>query len=297
MSFGATPVALDTWIKKALIQEFDDAKCTRLLCLHESCGNEEIKGIQTGGDLTPAQLAQMFIELARTASQTFSEPQKFKMLAYYGDRTEPQDRYRFTVEPSLPTDGLVRESPDAKGIFAQGMKFSEATLLASHRKDQVLFEQQFQFTSMVMRNNLDLVKANQEKDIAISAMSIALAEAKHTHTMQEMEFKRSSEERRILLQLVPELINRVTGSEVFPQGTADTAIWNVMAQKMSEQDYKMLMTFLETKDKQLAALIGGRLQKALKESNDQQAQIHQLTKGVDPEDDAAGGNKLTVVKK
>lgn len=294
MSFGNTPTSLDTWIRKALIEEYDGAKCTRLLCIHEVL-NEEVKGIVTGGDQTPKQLADMFLELAKTASQTFTVPQTFKMLAFYGDRTEPQARYRFTVEPTLPNDGMVRESADAKGAFAQSMKFSEAMVLGAYNKDRMLFEQQFQFTSMVMKNNLDKDIAMREKDIAISAMSMALAEAKHNHTMQEMEYKRSSEERRILLQLVPELINRISGTEVFAQGTADSAIWNIMAEKMSEQDYKMLMAVMESKDKQMAALVGARLQKALKETNDQKAQVRQLTAGIDPEDDAAGG-KLAVVK-
>jgi hypothetical protein len=104
----------------------------------------------------------------------------------------------------------------------------------------------------------------------------------HTQKMTEMEYERSTAERKKLMGFIPPLVNTVTGKEIFPQATSDTALVETITESLTEEQVQQLMGILPA---ELAGPLANRmLQHMEKKKREQAAKMKELPP-LDPENE------------
>ena len=108
---------------------------------------------------------------------------------------------------------------------------------------------------------------------------------RHEYKMKEMEFERSSGERKKWLEFASVFVNSILGSEVFPQSTEDTTLIESIADSLSEED---LLKLGNTLKPEILGPIAARFEKHFKAKKAKKASASRLLAVKNPEDDAAG---------
>jgi hypothetical protein len=99
-----------------------------------------------------------------------------------------------------------------------------------------------------MRENLEVRRENREGFTLVKELLAAQALNRHEFKMKELEFERSTEERKKWLDFAPSLVNTILGSEVFPQSTEDTSLLESIADSLSEEDLMKLSSVLKPEE-------------------------------------------------
>jgi hypothetical protein len=236
--------SLDTWIQEAVTDIDKSEPCSALqLCHKRGYSDTEIHSvtIAPGMGRTPKDLANLFLGKAQTHCQDFRGSQEYILKAYYGSN-EPKAHQpiRINPPPKEGEDGMQAEEPTAEGGLVQIMR-QQATMFGEVLKHQrVLNDQQGAFTTYIGQQ---LLKA-QEENAQLHELVYRAIQDKinldHDKRMKEMEFQRSTEERKLFAKAIPGLLNKVTGQEVFPQSTVDTQIIETMAEKITPEQLVMI---------------------------------------------------------
>src|SRR6185436_1388415 len=88
--------------------------------------------------------------------------------------------------------------------------------------------------------NAKLMDENGDAFAIIRDLMTKSFEDNHKRAIELREMDRSTEERRMMLKLLPSLANRVTGKEIFPTEAEDTALIEMLAENVSADHIKML---------------------------------------------------------
>jgi len=222
-----------------------NGKCRGFGVIHVSQrGDREIDAIKLGSsEWTPEKLADRIEAKAKTYAQDLSGAQTFTLLAFYGDAKdypEPQATHPFVINGNLGTDfdrygSLTTEGPDAKGQMQQAMRLTEVIVQRVFGMASSLFEEQRLERQELRRENQELKAENREAFSLLRESIMQNTELSHQKRMQEMEYLRSTEERKMWFKFAPALINQIVGREVFPQGTADSALVDSIAEALDEK--------------------------------------------------------------
>jgi hypothetical protein len=248
-------------------------------------GEREIHTTKLGSkQWTARDLAALFRHKAESYCQEIPGVQSFCMLAFYG-QDEPEARHPFMVSGETDLGGLSTEGPDDKGWKMQGMRHLEAITQLNHRSIHHAIDTLAKLNENLMRENLDVRRENREGFALMKELIAAQALNKHEYRMKEMEFERSTEERKKWMSFAPSLVNTILGSEVFPQSTEDSSLLEAIADSLSEEDLIKLTSVLKP---EILGPISARFEKHFKTKKLKAATATNLLKGKDPADDAAG---------
>lgn len=235
---------LDQWIREALIDEDKDGKCTRLALVHIAGGREsEISAMKLGSKpWDPKELALIFRKKAEDHCSEISGVQTFNLLAFYGDRGEPQARRPFSVQGEPPPDQvqLLTEGPTPQGIVQQSMRHNEALMQLALRHSAAMVEASERMVTRVSLQNERLSSELMEATGIIRELAFERQDVADSRKMQQLQFQRTTEERNKWLSFGPALINAVLNREVFPQSTADTALIDSIVDSLTEDDIMKL---------------------------------------------------------
>lgn len=281
---------LDQFIHEALGND-QNGKCTAIALMHIVAGQQE-KEIHTQKLGTtawnPKELADMFRMKAENHCGELPGTQTFNLLVFYENRGEPQARRPFTVYGGHPgADGaqLVTEAPTPQGMIQQVMRHSEAYMQIALRHTAAMVEQSATMLARVASMNEKLMSENNEAYSIIRELMVARDQAQTDGRMKELEFKRKSKEREMVGKYLPALANQLTGRELFPQSTSDTALIETMADAVAEMSEQEMMELAGKIPPQIWAPLAARFTKAIKEKNRDAMVRREAGNGADPEQD------------
>lgn len=283
---------LEQWINECLIDtdkvdgEGKPASCSAFQLVHMvGQGEREIHTTRLGSKQWAARdLAQLFRHKAEGYCQDIAGVQTFCLLAFF-QKDEAEARHPFLINGDTDLHGLSTEGPDEKGFRMQGMRHIEALTQLNHRSIGHVLDTMARMNESLARENLEVRRENREGFALVKELLTAQALNRHEFKMKELEYERSTEERKKWLDFAPSLINTVLGSEVFPQSTEDTALIESIADALSEDDLMKLGSVLKP---EILGPIAARFEKHFKSKKLKGATATKLLKSKNPEDDAAG---------
>jgi hypothetical protein len=214
------------------------------------------------------ELSEIFSHKAQTRVQAEPGSHLFHILAFYDDSSEPQARFPFRVNSAAELGGGATEEPTERGVKAQTMRHAEAAFQFAFKHSQHLFE-------IMLEQNRDLTRhihnlASENADAIRLAKETLLAKAANDHElrMKEMAFIRNLRREDQLMKYLPAITNTIAGKEIFPQGTQDTAIIDLLLDSMGEEQIKMLSTILPAEAQAIIAARAAEYFKAKREARD-----------------------------
>lgn len=280
---------LDQWIAEAASDTEKEGELTMLSLMHaKGIGESEIHTVKlgTGKKWTAIDLGKLFKGKAENYSQELSGVQTFFLLAFYGNRNEPQGRKPFRVNGQ--TDILESlggtEGPTNTGITQQAMRHTEVMVQQASKAMAMAFEAQQSMLSTLSSSNKQLQSEIRDASEILMKLMLERGSQQHEHRVKELTYERESQERRNLLQLAPSLINTITGREVFPQETTDTALLNQIAEKLTPESITQLVNS-GIIPPNLLGLLSARMEKYLVEKAKKEENENKLVKN--------GVNELT----
>jgi hypothetical protein len=298
--------SLEVWIDEAMSETFEGKACKRLMLVHCREGQDarEVWTCPINGK-KPRDIAEMLERKARSVAQDLSGfgsgIQAFEVWAYYGDEDRMRQWHPIIIRSKTPRDGMGTEGPTGSGPEAQRMRHAEMIVGQAYGKQAHLDAQHMGLITYLGNSLMSALAANAQlaKD-AIEAMRRE-QDRSHEYRMQEIGAIKSMAFQEKLLAYAPALANTAFGKEIFPQGTADTALLTTTIEGMVDKNPAMIeMLIAAVKDD---PIIGGplvaRIAEIVKAKNDKEEErekaLKRIPEGPKPEDDAAGGPVIKLV--
>lgn len=297
---------LDSWISDALSdtdktdEDGNIRPIAAMVLVHMVGGaqSKEIHSVRFGKNKSyPASdLAALFRGKAEAYSQELPGVQTFQLLALYQGASEPEAFQPFIVSGSSPDNhGLGSEAPNETGQKQQMMRWNDNILSQAYRHQEHLNAATARIIEVqnVMINNLGarLVELQHENVEAVGIVKDLMVEQATKHQeneMQRLEYERKTKEREQYLKLLPALVNGLTGREIFPIATQDTAIIETIAENMKEED---IMKVAELLPPHISGMLFQRfssvIEKRMKEKEMRQIEARSRSQ-INPENEAAG---------
>lgn len=249
---GRSRTTLESWIGEALVDPDKPGACTMLALVHMVGPTEReihTKKIAPGVDVQ--DLANLFRGKAEAYAQDLPGAQTFNILAFYAGSNEPQARWPFLITGETQFSGLATEGPSPSGQLQQNMRHQEMVLGLAFRQTQVVFD-----TMMRIQAGSDAREQRyQEREERLMAENFDAHQivrevierqmtSDHDRHMTRMNFERTTGERKKFLTFLPALVNTVLGREIFPQSTADTALFESLADNLTPDQIEKLACIL-----------------------------------------------------
>jgi hypothetical protein len=289
---------LDQWIQEVMTEKRDDRSCTRIALVHMR-GVDDGREVWVGnvnGD-SAKQLAEIFERKARSVAQdlgsTGSGTQMFELWAFYGDRPQPEAWHPLPIRSKLPRDGFGSEGPAGHGPEAQRMRHLEGSQSQVYNKQAHLDKAQAELITFLGNSLLSAMRENAQL-IRESVMAFAREQDRsHEYRMTEIREIKGLAFQEKLMNLAPPLVNTAFGKEVFPQSTADTAMFTTIVENMVDENPIALQMFVDSfKAKpEIHGLISARVAEILKAKTDKEEAREKALNAIpqtNPEEDAGG---------
>ena len=275
--------SLESWIHEAMTDADKEKPISQLSLMHIAGSENEIHTVKFGSkSWAPSELSTLFRHKAESFAQELSGVQTFALLAFYGSG-ESQARHPFVVTGATDFQ-LTTENADAKGLAQQGMRHLEVQAQMYSRGQAVILDAQQRLIETLTRNALEDRKENRELIGILKDVVLTQATNNHEHKMKELEYERSSAERKKWIGFLPGLVNNILGKDVFPQSTADTALIESIADNLTPDQLEKLGGALKP---EVLGPIADRFNKHFEKRKLESKQAKQLA-AKNPEDDAAG---------
>ena len=246
----------------------------------------EIHAVRFGGKVwKETELAELFRHKASSYCQDIPGSQLFCLLAFYGQNKEPQARHPFRVNP--PTDlGLATEPPTDLGSRQQNMRLTEALVQGAFRERAILMDNVLRSNELLGRHNQRLLE--EQQTMAENMWSILLGQVQQTHEMKMQELE--AQQRNALIakgvELLPVLINSLTGRKVVPEEAADTNLLKAIASSLKPEHVKAMAAVLPA---EIMGPLGARFAEIIQESEKRKNEGNRRLQLVSGEEDAGGG--------
>lgn len=292
-------VTLDAWIRDAMSDPDKDKPISQIVLVHNAGGTQKpLHTIKIGKKAyQPDQMAQIFLGNADAYCQSMAGVQTFQLLAFYGERTEPEKYMTFVRHGSIDNEGLGSEAPTPEGERRQSMRWTDNWSSQLFRRQGVLdetfirlVEQQNRMIEIANRRAEQLAEENADAMNIVKQVMVDKFKEDHEARMKQLEYERSTKERAKLMHMAPPLINRITGREIFPQSTEDTALLEALANSLDEEAVMMLLPKLP---QELTGLLMARFAAVIEKKQKEAAEAKKLAQLTganhpNPEADAGG---------
>ena len=281
--------SLESWLVEAMTDEEKDGPISAISLVHVIGGEgseREVHAVRFGNKTwRETELAELFKHKASSYCQDIPGSQLFCLLAFYGKSLEPQARHPFRVSP--PTDlGLSTEAPNETGVRQQQMRLTEALVQGAFRERALLMDNVLRSNELLARHNQRLIEEQQAMTENMRVLILQQVTNNHDLKMQEIEQQRKAELFKKAAELAPAFINSLTGREVIPKETADTALLKTLAGQLTPETVQKLAAALPP---ELMGLLSSRLVEIRQEQENQAEDGKRRLKLVSGEEDAKGG--------
>jgi hypothetical protein len=214
--------------------------------MHKTAGGEvEVYGVKLakGQQWDGEVLATLFREKSEHHVQDIPGSQRFYILAFYG-RSEPQARLPFVVNNSAEMTNGETEAPTNEGKLSQSMRQGEVGFQFWAKMVHENVRMSMDMNESLSRENRELRNENRDAVTVIKDIILAQAANAHQFRLKELEYQRSTDERKMLMRYGGAILNEVTGREIIPQPIADTNLLELFFDKIGEDQIKQLSAVL-----------------------------------------------------
>lgn len=286
-------VTLETWITEVLSdQEKEDTTtgevrpCTAIVALHlkgNGPGTDEVDAIRLAGkSWEPQNLAKRIQRKIETYAQNLGGLQQFVVQAFYG-QSEPEAKHHVRcIDGELSAgDEFHTEGPTEKGILGQMMRHVE-------HKDQIIMAF-FRGTMGQWADERHKLQSEVNDAYAIvRELMMKQADNSHAYAMQQLQFQRTTDERKALMGMAPALVNGLTGRDIFPKADQDSAIIDAFARRVRPEQLQQLVDF-GVLPKELHAPLLARFAETQQRDREERAELARTPPAnPDPAQDAQG---------
>ena len=255
---------------------------------------KEVYNVKLGGSAGKAWKPNELGDVLRTKAQNYVQDapgvQYFKLKAFYGS-DEPKMDFPFLVNVHVDNAGgsLFTEGPDERGQKQQGMRHMEMAMSQVFAQQQHLNSHYQRALELLSRDAHDAKVENREMVTIMKEMIMEKALNNHESRMKEIEAEKSAQTRSQLLKMVPPLVNTVTGRNVFPLESSDTALVELIAESLNEETLGKLAGAGAIPPELMGPLMARMQAHLQKKREETEAKRKLLPAPGNPEDDAAGG--------
>lgn len=276
-----------TWIRERLEDIEQDGKLSAIGLLHiDGHGRENVvhdmkSEARDWGDAE--KMGEVFFARADRHAKGLPGAQQFVMHAMYGTSGKVMRMLPFNLAGKLafgdiPGGGMATEPPTPVGQLQQGMRMGELVVQGMLGQINPTFRVLSDLIDRLMRRQAELEGENRELFIALRQELERSVQLAHEQRMKQLEFIRTTDERRRIIKIMPALLNAMTGREVFPTSAEDTAIIETLCENVSEDEVKLLTTTLGSKSPELAGLIMNRFNAIQKRKADESSELNRLAR-------------------
>ena len=253
-----------TWVNKE--GKTVPARLVKVALMHVSpSGEKEIDYVSIGTDYDAERLlkvADRFIGKADTDAAGHNGRQQFVLYPFYEGDNQPQGRLPFYRNGHLVNESgdTSSEPPTVEGRLQQRMRHDEAYSQMLITATANLINQQNRFIELTSARAENAMVENMQMFTALREMSLREALNAHEHKMKELSAERTNKVIEGAVKLAPALMNRLTGVEIVPQSTADTAILEAIASAITPDDLTKLAPILSKLHPPVVGLLMARLE-------------------------------------
>jgi hypothetical protein len=258
---------LEAWVDEAL---HDDDKtgeggavraCTAFTLMHvnvSGIGTDEVHAFPLAGKThTAASLARRIQAKAEGRAQNLGKgSQQFLVHAFYG-QAQPEATHPIrTLDGELVAGddyGYATEAPNEKGILSQLMRHLE-------HKDEMVMQFWKATVADAVKERRELQAEVNESYKIVREVMMNLDAERHRQQMAQSEYQRTTLERGRLMDMVPAIANGLTGRDIFPQASADTAFLDAIARKLTPDEVEGLVTMGKIPKEMAPAMIARIMQ-------------------------------------
>ena len=246
---------LEKWVTEQLVDESrtqlgedgkeETATCRQIsVCHMQGASPREIYTLKLDGSSTAARIADLLRGKAESYCAEIPGQQTCCLQAFFGESGEAQAVKPFQVSPALSfgENGLATEAPTTSGMRQQEMRHNETAIKLGFDAMSRAFEMMARTVELtqkshetLMKHNHELLEENLDATAVVREMTMNVMNERHTKEMELETQRRESEERKKWLSMAPMLVNTILGREVFPQGNADTALVESIAESLDEE--------------------------------------------------------------
>ena len=280
--------ALDQWIGE-IASDVDRGTLSMLSCVHQKGVSEvEVFSIKMGTakKWTPVELANVFRSRAESYAEELAGVQTFYLLAFFDNRNEATARKPFRVNSSTDMDsvGGATEGPTGTGLTQQAMRHMEAVYQLSIKQQVNAFSAMESALRITTESNTKIARELGDAQALVFKLIGERMEAQFNRDMERMKYERTTSLMQKGLEYLPVAVNAISGKQVVPQETEDTAIVKMIGDCLDEERAKKLLTS-GIFPPLVMGLIANRLEKHEKEKMAKQESIERISNGVKPEEE------------
>lgn len=286
---------LADWVAERLTDAnmVEDGKPLAMLSVVHIVGQSEAEFVppirlNQGKQYQPKELAEKLQDAADTHAQDLPGVQYYKAYAFYGDSKVPQGVFPFRVSgQTAPEGNLMTEAPTKEGRMMQDMRWSEAERSLVYRQTLQMFDRQNTMLDMLANKCATLMHEKTDAEKMASEMMMSQIKLGHEQRLAEVKAVRDAELQRAVVKMLPAALHQLSGGRIFPQETADTALIDMLAEAVTEDQVKLLATQLPN---EVQGLLMARFAEAVKRKEKEKAETAAL---VEEQKAKAEGRQLT----
>lgn len=225
-----------------------DRKLTALACYYELAtgGTKEVHTESLTGKTWPVDvLYNMFKGVAETFVQEKQGNHTFEMRAFFDSKNVHERVHPFSVIDGEIKQGgsnrTITEHPTQVGLLAQMMRHNEAFMLTNTQIVQTMAATWSVERRHMLENESKMRAEVNDAYAIVREMMMRVSDNEHQNRMKELEFARTSAERKMMIDAAPSLINAISGKDVIPQDKADSMLIEAMAERVGPDQVKMLV--------------------------------------------------------
>jgi len=282
--------SLESWIVEVMTDEdMPGGRIAAISLVHvvgEHSSEKEIHSVRFGSKVwKETELAELFKHKASSYCQDIPGSQLFCLHAYYGEYKDPGASHPFRVAASTDL-GLSTEPPTDTGVRQQGMRLTEALVQGAFRERALLMDNVLRSNELLARHNQRLLEEQQSMTENVRALILQQVTQNHELKMQELEQLRKNELVSKGTELLPIMLNSLTGKSIIPQETVDTALMKTIVRNLKPEHVQAIASVLPA---EIMGPLADRLSQIAEEQERKEKEGKQRLKLVSGEEDAVGG--------
>lgn len=279
---------LESWVAEILKDE-DKGECCLLTLVHlAGTAKHEVHSIRPNGarKWSAQEIASLLNHKANANAQDLPGVQSYVVNAYYGSvadgaRPEVGTFFPIRINPQPIESGLATEGAHSEGMAMQAMRHSEVFFQMSIRQTAEIFQATQATLSMLVKQNSELMAENHDAFVIVKELLAEKSTEDHLRRMKEIEARKNAERSKQLMAMVPALANTITGKEIFPQSSGDTALIENLAEGLSKIPPEKLMGLAEVVPPELLGPLMARANEVLEKKKKDSERSKEIVQSFD----------------
>jgi len=181
---------------------------------------------------TPEELGELFVNKATDHVAEVPGTQLFMLFAHYENAAPVRRGFRINNTDTEFGYGGTTEPPTPMGEKMQSMRWGEFSFQQNMKHTQFLMNLQYKIIQRTDAQNSKLMSENHD---ALEIAKTTILQAAQIEAQKILEANERTE-RKEFVKMLPPLINRALGAEVFPQSEVKSRLFDKLLEKVDSEE-------------------------------------------------------------